>query len=311
MSTVPLPLMGLLVLVGLVGLFLILRSRTPSQSIEERLNELTASGQSFSLEEIELSLPFSQRVLVPLLEGIGRIAQRFTPQNTIESMRHKLELGGIAHKIKAVQFLSIRIIGSLVLGMLSLLIAFAGSIPFVQRLLMIVVAFVLGYLVPGIWLGSKISRRQKDVLKALPDALDLLTICVEAGLDFSSAMQKVAEKWDNELSFAFLRTVQEMQLGKLRREALRNMADSMDVPDVTSFVAAIVQADALGVSMAKVMRIQSDTMRMKRRQRAEEKARQAPVKMMLPLVFFIFPTILIVLLGPAIIQIKNTDLSGI
>ena len=306
-----LPLIGLLSLVGVIGLFLVLRSRTPSQSIEERLNELAANGQSFTLEEIELSQPFAQRVLVPLLEKLSSLAQRFTPSNSIEAVRHKLELGGIAHKIKPAQFLGIRIMGSMALGILSLLVAFAGTVPLGTRLLMIVVAFALGYLVPGIWLGSKIKRRQDDVQKALPDALDLLTICVEAGLDFVSSMQKVAEKWDNELSAAFMRTVQEMQLGKLRREALRNMANSMDVADVTSFVAAIVQADALGVSMAKVMRIQSDTMRMKRRQRAEEKARQAPVKMMLPLVFFIFPTILIVLLGPAVIQIKNTDLSGI
>ena len=123
-------------------------------------------------------------------------------------------------------------------------------------------------------------------------------------------MQKVAEKWDNELSRAFSRTVQEMQLGKLRREALRNMANGMDVPDVTSFTAAIIQADQLGVSMARVMRIQSDTMRLKRRQRAEEKARQAPVKMMIPLVFFIFPTILIVLLGPALLQIRDSGVFG-
>lgn len=306
-----LPLIGLLALVAVIGLFLILRSRTSSQSIEDRLDELAASGQDFTLEDIELSQPFSQRVLMPMLEKLSQIAQRFTPSNTIEATRHKLELGGIAHKIKPAQFMGIRIMGALVLGVLSLLVVFAGTVPILQRFLIIVVAFVLGYLVPGIWLGSKITRRQNDVLKALPDALDLLTICVEAGLDFTSAMQKVAEKWDNELSAAFLRTVQEMQLGKLRREAMRNMANSMDVSDVTSFVAAIVQADTLGVSMAKVMRIQSETMRMKRRQRAEEKARQAPVKMMLPLVFFIFPTILIVLLGPAIIQIKNTDLSGI
>ncbi|TFG72839.1 MAG: type II secretion system F family protein, partial [Anaerolineales bacterium] len=266
---------------------------------------------SITLEALELSQPFSQRVLVPMVEKLSHIAQRFTPSNTIEETRHKIELAGIGHKLKPAQFMGIRILGALALGAVSLLIAFASTIPILQRLLIIVVAFVLGYLFPGIWLGSKIKQRQNDVLKALPDAMDLLTICVGAGLDFTSAMQKVAEKWNNELSQAFLRTVQEMQLGKLRREALRNMANSMDVPDVTSFVAAIVQADALGVSMAKVMRIQSDTMRMKRRQRAEEKARQAPVKMMLPLVFFIFPTILIVLLGPAIIQIKNTDLSGI
>jgi tight adherence protein C len=305
-----LPLIGLLAVVAVVGLLLVLRNRTPAQSVEERLNELAASGQSFTLEEIELSQPFTQRVLVPVLENLSRVAQRFTPANTIEATRHKLELAGISHKIKPAQFLGIRLMGSLVLGILSLLIAFAGTIPFLQRLLMIVIAFGLGYLVPGIWLGSKITRRQDEVIKALPDALDLLTICVEAGLDFTSSMHKVAEKWDNELSAAFMRTVQEMQLGKLRREALRNMANSMDVADVTSFVAAIVQADALGVSMAKVMRIQSDTMRMKRRQRAEEKGRQAPVKMMLPLVFFIFPTILIVLLGPAIIQVKNVGMFG-
>jgi tight adherence protein C len=306
-----LPLIGLLLIVGVIGLLLVLRGRTSSQSIDERLNELVASGQSFTLEEIELSQPFAQRVLVPLMEKLSELAQRFTPSNSVEAVRHKLELGGIGHKVKPAQFLGIRMMGALVLGVLSLLVAFAGTIPILQRLLMIVVAFALGYLVPGIWLGSKISRRQDEIQKALPDALDLLTICVEAGLDFTAAMQKVAEKWDNELSAAFMRTVQEMQLGKLRREAMRNMAESMDVADVTSFVAAIVQADSLGVSMAKVMRIQSDTMRMKRRQRAEEKARQAPVKMMLPLVFFIFPTILIVLLGPAVIQIKNTDLSGI
>ncbi len=181
--------------------------------------------------------------------------------------------------------------------------------PFMQRLLIIGVGFVLGYLLPGRG-GSKIKKRQDEITKAMPDALDLLTICVEAGLGFDAAMQKVAEKWDNELSRAFSRTVQEMQLGKLRREALRDMAGSMDVPDVTSFTAAIIQADQLGVSMAKVMRIQSDTMRMKRRQRAEEKARQAPVKMMIPLVFFIFPTILIVLLGPALIQIRDSGVFG-
>jgi tight adherence protein C len=216
----------------------------------------------------------------------------------------------MAHRVKPAQFLGYRMAAALVLGAVSLLIAFASSLPIMQRLLVIVVAFVLGYSLPSVYLGSKISARQKDIIKALPDALDLLTICVEAGLGFDAAMSKVAEKWDNELSVAFMKTVQEMQLGKLRREALRNMANSMDVPDMTTFVAAIIQADQLGVSMAKVMRIQSDTMRMKRRQRAEEKARQAPVKMMFPLVFFIFPTILIVLLGPAIIKIKNIGIFG-
>ncbi len=302
-------IVALLAVAGIATLIAV-QSRGSSQTIEERLNELAALGQSVTLEEIELSQPFAQRVLVPAVDALSRLAQRFTPQHTIESLRHKLELAGIAHRVKAAQFLGYRIGGALLLGTASLLVVFASTVPFGQRLLIILVSFAMGYMLPVIWLGSKISKRQQEVLKSLPDALDLLTICIEAGLGFDAAMQKVAEKWDNELSHAFARTVQEMQLGKLRREALRSMADSIDVPDMTSFAAAIIQADQLGVSMAKVMRIQSDTMRMKRRQRAEEKARQAPVKMMFPLVFFIFPTILIVLLGPALISIRDAGVLG-
>jgi tight adherence protein C len=300
----PVILGGIVLLVVIVVVFSMRRAGT-TQNLDDRLNELAALGQSVTLEELELSQPFSQRVLIPMLEALSKMAQRFTPQHTIEASRHKLELAGMAHKIKPAQFLGYRMAAAIGLGIASLMIVFVAAFPFFQRVGIILIAFVLGYMLPSVWLGSKISARQTSIIKALPDALDLLTICVEAGLGFDAAMSKVAEKWDNELSLAFMHTVQEMQLGKLRREAMRNMANSMDVPDMTTFVAAIIQADTLGVSMAKVMRIQSDTMRMKRRQRAEEKARQAPVKMMFPLVFFIFPTILIVLLGPAVIKIKS------
>jgi len=135
--------------------------------------------------------------------------------------------------------------------------------------------------------------------------LDLLTICIEAGLGFDAAMSKVAEKWDDELSRAFNRALTEMRMGKSRREALRDMSDRTDVPDVTSFIAAIIQADQLGVSISKVMRIQSEQMRIKRRQRAEEKAQKAPVKMLIPLTLLIFPAILIMLFGPAVLTVKN------
>ncbi len=307
----PFIIVAALVIVGVTLSVMVLRGGSSSQSIEERLSELAALGQSVTLEEIELSQPFSQRVLVPMVNALGQVAQRFTPQQTLEATRHKLELAGIAHQVKPVQFLAYRTGGALVLGVMSLLVAFTLPFPFIQQLLIVLVAFMLGFLLPGVWLGTKISKRQEEVSKSMPDALDLLTICVEAGLGFDAAMQKVAEKWDNELSRAFSRTVQEMQLGMLRREALRSMATSLDVADMTSFTAAIIQADQLGVSMAKVMRIQSDTMRMKRRQRAEEKARQAPVKMMFPLVFFIFPTILIVLLGPAVIQVMESGAFGL
>ncbi|MBN1878269.1 MAG: type II secretion system F family protein [Anaerolineae bacterium] len=300
-------LIGGIVVIALVAIMVMrARSAGESNSIEDRLNELAALGKPVTLEELELSQPFVERVLMPMMEGASRLAQRFTPQQTLEAAQQKIDLAGMTHKLKPPQFFAIRIIAGVVGGVIGILGArFVTSIPTIQRLGLLVAGAGLGFYLPTAWLGSKIKQRQAEVLKALPDALDLLTICVEAGLGFDAAMSKVAEKWNNELSMAFARAVQEMQLGKLRREALRSMANSMDVGDVTSFVAAIIQADQLGVSMAKVMRIQSDTMRMKRRQRAEEKARQAPVKMMFPLVFFIFPTIMIILLGPAILQIKD------
>jgi len=158
-------------------------------------------------------------------------------------------------------------------------------------------------------LGNKISTRKNSVIKSLPDALDLLTICVEAGLGFDQAMQKVAEKWEDELSRSFARVLHEVRLGKIRREALRDMAERLDVSDVTSFIAAVIQAEQLGVSIAKVLRIQSDQMRVRRRQRAEEKAHQAPVKMLFPMVFLIFPAIWVVLLGPAILQVMATNVA--
>ncbi|MEL7234420.1 MAG: type II secretion system F family protein, partial [Chloroflexota bacterium] len=168
----------------------------------------------------------------------------------------------------------------------------------------------LGYFLPSLWIGSKISKRQDTIIKALPDALDLLTICVEAGLGFDAAMGKVYEKWDNDLSLAFGRVLREIQLGKGRREALKDMSDRLGVPDVTTFIAAVIQADSLGVSMSQILRVQSDQMRIKRRQRAQEKAQAAPVKMMIPLAFLIFPAIYIVLLGPAILSLIENGTGG-
>jgi tight adherence protein C len=165
---------------------------------------------------------------------------------------------------------------------------------------------LVGFILPGVWLGRRIARRKDEIVKTLPDALDLLTISVEAGLPFDGAMQRVAEKWDNELSRGFGRALNEMRVGKTRRDALRAMASRMGVPDITSFVAALVQADQLGISIAKVLRIQSEQMRIKRRQRAEEKAQQAPIKMLIPMTFLIFPTILIVILGPALLILKDS-----
>ena len=167
-------------------------------------------------------------------------------------------------------------------------------------------AAILGFYLPDLLLQGRIDHRQKEVRKAMPDGLDLLTICVEAGLGFDAAMSKLYEKWDNELGRAFGRVVREIQLGKLRREAFRDMADRLGVTEMSSFVAAVIQSEQLGVSMAQVLRIQADQMRIRRRQIAEEAAHKAPIKMLLPMALFIFPALCIVLMAPAIlILIQN------
>ena len=276
------------------------KKSTPS--IEDRLAEFGTFDRPVTLEEIELSLPFSERVLTPIITNLAELAVRFSPEESQKALQHKLDLAGNPYEVS--KFLGTRVLAGLLFLGLGVALAFMiKTLPLIQRILMPVVGGALGYFMPVMSLGGKISKRQKEILKSLPDALDLLTICVEAGLGFDAAMAKVAEKWDNELCLAFSRVIQELQLGKLRREALRDMADRMEVRDVSTFIAAIIQADQLGVSIARVLRIQSEQMRMRRRQRAEELASMAGIKMLPCIVFLIFPAIFIILLGPAVIQV--------
>lgn len=283
------------------------RGRDP---LQERLQEYDDKELPQSLEEIELSLSFRDRVLLPMMRQLAQLTTKFTPQKQLEEARHQLELAGMT--MDPASFFAMRIVITIAFGLGAFFVFFVGSQSTAPgtALLYTIGAVALGYFFPVLYLKSKISRRQDAIWKALPDALDLLVICVEAGLGFDMAMGKVYEKWENDLAIAFGRVLREIQLGKLRRDALRDMANRMDVPDVTAFVAAIIQADQLGVSMSKILRVQSDQMRVKRRQRAQEKAHQAPVKMMLPMVFLIFPSLWIVLLGPSIIILMKTQEVG-
>lgn len=304
----PMILIGIALAIFFSVIFIILgiASPRPADEVEARLIEY--GGRPLTLEEIELAQPFSQRVLVPLVQASSQFVARFTPQRSMETTRHKLELAGNPNNWNATEFLGIRGLAALLLAALTFFLTILANTGFLQRLLFTTVTGLLGFFLPVLWLGGRISRRQNEIVKTLPDALDLLTISVEAGLPFDGAMQRVAEKWDNEISRAFQRMLTEMRVGKSRREALRDMAERTGVPDVTSFVAALVQADQLGISIAKVLRIQSEQMRIKRRQRAEEKAHQAPIKMLIPMTFLIFPTILIVILGPAALMLKDSPI---
>ena len=301
---------GLLVAIGLaVVLILIgLSARDPREALQARLAEYSAREQAATLEEIELSLPFSERVIAPLVRSMAEFVKRFTPERTLEATRHKLDLAGNPQNWSASEFFGVRVLAAIVLAALIFVVLSITDAEIGMRLLMTIVFALLGFFLPALLLGRRIRSRQSSIVKSLPDALDLLTVCVEAGLGFDQAMKKVSEKWDNELSRAFTRVLQEIQLGRMRREAMRDMANRMEVSEVTSFVAAIIQAEILGVSMTKILRIQSDQMRIRRRQRAEEKAHQASIKMIIPMVFLIFPSIWVVLLGPAILQVMQAGI---
>jgi tight adherence protein C len=274
----------------------------------ERLSQVGERGDISSLDELELSQPFKERVILPFLRRVGELSAKFTPQKVLEETTRKIELAGNPMNVDASTLLASRFfVAAFFAGFIFLISRIAPSPWPLSRVILLMAIFtLLGFFFPQLWIQSKIDRRQHDIRKAMPDALDLLTICVEAGLGFDAAMAKVSEKWDNELSMAFARTIREVQLGKLRREALRDMADRIGLPEMTSFVAAVIQSEQLGVSMAKVLRIQSEQMRIKRRQLAEEAAHKAPIKMIIPMAFLTFPSIMIVLLTPAILRlVKN------
>lgn len=307
-------IIGVIILGGAAALVIIgLRESSSEDPLQARLAEFAERGEVVSLEEIELSQPITERVIYPLARKFGELAIRFTPQNALQTTAHKLELAGSPRGIDPTIFWASRFLAAILIGGLFLFLfsISAETWPWSRKLILASVFVALGFYLPELLLKSKIQRRQKEIRRAMPDALDLLTICVEAGLGFDGAMQKVYEKWDNELGRAFGRVLREIQLGKLRREALRDMADRMGISEMTSFVAAVIQSEQLGVSMAKVLRIQSDQMRIKRRQLAEEEAHKAPIKMLIPMALLIFPSICIVLMTPALLMLARSALKGI
>jgi len=288
-------LAALSVIMVALGLGMPRRDENP---IHSRLGQYATRPRT--LEEMELQQPFLDRVIKPVIGALARIVGRYTPQRSVENIRHNLVLAGNPNNWQATDFMGLKGLFALLVGGATLVFLF-----FYQNDLLFTIGGgllggAIGYYLPTLWLSQKINSRKDEITKALPDALDLLTICVEAGLGFNGAMAKVTEKWDNELSREFGRVIAEIRVGKVRREAFRDMVSRTEVPDVSNFMAAIIQADQLGVSIGRILQVQSEQMRTKRRQRAEEKAQQAPVKMLFPMIFLILPSIFVVILGPAV-----------
>lgn len=245
----------------------------------------------------ELNRPFKERMLKPLTNLLTGLPKNFIPQQKKIIYENRLLLAGNPHGMTAETFVALKII----LVLPAIFIGISSHNP--TLLLVLIIASLY---VPDLYLKICRKNRQELIVKSLPDVLDLLTVSVEAGLGFDAALHKVIEKNRGPLADEFEKALQEINLGKLRREALRDMAARLGVDDVTTFTGSIIQADQLGVSITNVLRIQSAQCRLNRKMRAQEKAQKAPIKMLIPLVLFIFPTILIVLLGPAVFQLMDT-----
>ena len=286
----------LLVFLGILLFFVGLARPAQPDALQTRLT--TYAIRPRTLAEIEFEQPFAERTLKPLMRGLAGILRSRTPEKTLDDIRRNLALAGKPNNLTVNDFLGLKLAGAIFVGIGATFLAITLGAPTIALLIAPVGGATLGFFLPNIWLRDKIKKRQNEIQLALPDVLDLLVVCVEARLGFDSAMQKVTEKYDNALTREFAQIIREVRLGKPRREALRDMVERTQVGDVSSFIAAIIQADQLGVSISRILSIQSEQMRIKRRQRAEKLAHQAPIKMLIPMALFMLPTIYLVILGP-------------
>ena len=290
-----------LICAGGVMLIFIGLARTPSTNTAEMVQQrLSVYGgeKPLTLEEVELQRPFSERFLRPSIERLGTLLSRSTPQKARQDLLNRLELAGRPGNLTPEDFAAVRIVAAAVMAAVGLGIGLLFGNP-VYLVVSLAIGAVLGYYLPVLWLRQKVDARRMEIQKGLPDAMDLLVIAVDAGLGFDAALARVTDKYKNALSEQFAKVLREVSLGRPRMEAMDEMGRSSGVDDLHNFIQAVIQSEQFGTGIGKILRIQADEMRRKRRQRAQEKAAQATLKMMLPMVGCIFPTLWIVLLGPA------------
>ncbi|RYB95516.1 type II secretion system F family protein [Nocardioides oleivorans] len=268
---------------------------------------IQAIGQSSpDMLKTELERPFAERVLGPLGDQLVGTGRKLVRADTARKLEFRLNVAGNPPGWDANRLIGLKVLGLAGFGGIGFLYLAGSDWPFARVLIVTGLAAAFGYLLPNILLYNAGQKREKLMRNSLPDALDLLTVSVEAGLGFDAAVDRVARNTDGPLAAEFSRLLQEMNIGVGRTDAMRAMAERTSLDDLKSFCLAMVQADSLGIPIGRVLRIQSAEMRTKRRQRAEEKAQQVPVRMMIPLILFILPCLFLVIMGPAAIQIADT-----
>ncbi len=302
-------LMSLIIGLSVLALVAGVRALASPGESAERVQQLLGqtSGATVTLRELEMRASFYQRAIRPIIFDLLQKLGRLAPSRNIEQLNQKLETAGMLAKLNVVDFLGLKILFGVLIG------AVVAAAMYLYRpgSVLMVGGFasalgLLGFNLPNVWLSTQISKRQKAVLRALPDALDMMAICVDAGLGLQGAMQTVCENWDNALVEEFTRVLAEVRLGRSALDAMESMGKRTGVNEVISFVMALTLAHRLGISIAKVLPIQAEQMRIARRQKAEETAREAAIKMLFPLVFLIFPAMFAVILGPAVPQLMET-----
>jgi tight adherence protein C len=296
------PLLAALAIFGTVFV-LFLAFAGGEAGIRARLEALRA-GPSDRPQQPDVELSVTQRLLEPTVEATVRLVKRLVPASFVERTQQRLILGGEPMSVNA--FLTLRVVSIAGFLFLPLLVLSAAGAGLGIVALVAVGGFgVAGYLLPQLWLSQRVGHRQAEIIKSLPNAFDLITTCVEAGLGLDAALARVAEKVEGPFAVELSRMLRDISLGKMRRDALRELGERTGVPDLITFVNAVVQAELMGSSIGSVLRVQAAQLRVRRRQRAEEQAYKAPVKMLFPLVLCIFPTLFIVILGPAVITIMR------
>ncbi len=291
---------------GILLVFVAIASQASADPVQARLSQIGTAQGTRNLEELELQLPFFERTIRPMAQRMSAYASRMTSAGYTERIEKRLALGGYPSGMRTAEFLGLRLIVAAAGAGLGALVGLLFLGGFLGALVGLAGGFLIGYLAPDFWLSRRIRARQHAILIAIPDALDLLTISVRAGLGFDGALAKVVEKTEGPLADEFRRALAEVRVGRIRREALRDIVTRTEVTALSNFIGAVIQAEQLGVAISKVLQVQSEQLRIERRQRAEELAAKAPIKMLFPLVGCIFPSMFIVLLGPAMIQILGT-----
>ncbi len=299
----PLLIAGTLSLSLVLFLMALEMAGRPELSVSERIRRVQSGGVILK-EEVRTKSLF-ERVLIPLSEKIGKLLGSFTPGSLTEQASRLIAQAGLTYYLTGMQMAGFCWL--LAAALPTVLLVLYGTTPMdpLMRFLMLGIAFMLGFRLPMMLVAMRAKKRQEEILKALPFSFDLLGISVEAGMGFDGAMSAVAERTGGPFAQELMRTLTEIRLGKPRNQALTDLGERVGLDDLKSFTGAVTFVNNLGGSLNDVLKVQAESMRVKRRQRAEEKAMKAPVKMMIPLVFFIFPCMFVVILGPAGIMIYN------